>query len=201
MRRPVPREIPGSVLKEQSMAVERQRGSDRTGNGSGRPASRIGKAGLHHGVVLAVSIPLLSACFTYVPVELEAIPAGGDVRVYLSRTGIAGLPEEIRSNGSYVAGSLVGRETQNLTVRVAVADQAESVLYVPLRQDVLIPTQDVVELRRRQLDGMRTGLLVAASAGAAAAIMASIMDASGSDRRQEEIPELTRIPLFVLRFR
>jgi hypothetical protein len=148
-----------------------------------------------------MSIPLLPACFTYVPAELDAIPPGGVVRVYLSRTGIAQLPEEISSSGSYVAGSLVSRETQNLMLRVPVAGQSQSMPDVRLRQDVIIPAQDVVELRSRQLDRMRTGLLVAVSAGAAAAIVATIMDSSGSGRGPEEIPEVSLVPLFVFRFR
>jgi hypothetical protein len=100
-----------------------------------------------------------------------------------------------------VAGSLIGREPQNLMLRVPLAGQPESMRDIRLRQDVIIPAQEVVELRRREFDRVRTGLLVAVSAGAAAAIVATIMDASGSDRRPEEIPEVALVPLFVLRFR
>ena len=164
-------------------------------------SSRIGNAGCRRFVALVISIPLLPACFSYVPADLDAIPPGGAVRVYLSRAGVAQLPEEVRSSGSYVAGSLVSREPQNLVVRVPVSGQPQSVRDIRLRQDVIIPAQDVVELRRRQLDRTRTGLLVAVSAGAAAAIVATIMDASGSERGPVEIPELTLVPWFAIRFR
>jgi hypothetical protein len=37
----------------------------------------------------------LAGCYTYVPAEISTVPAGQEVRVYLTRGAVAGLPEDV----------------------------------------------------------------------------------------------------------
>jgi len=143
-----------------------------------------------------VALPLLSACFTYVPAELETVPPGDEVRVYLTRRALAELPEEFAPGGSYVAGSFAGQGEDSLRVRVPVSARQPGFLSMDLRQEVHVPASEVLQIERRQFSYSRTALLVAGAAGGATAIIAFITSSLGEGGAGDENLDVTLIPLF-----
>lgn len=163
---------------------------------AGTRVTRVANTLLRRGVTAAAAVPLLSGCFSYIPAELGTVPPGGEVRVYLTRVAMAQLPEEIPSGRPYLAGSLVSHERDSLMVRVPVASRQDGVHSVAIRQDVRVPTREILDFQRREFSPARTGLLVAGTVGLATAIILTIIEASGSERGPGELPELSRVPLF-----
>lgn len=116
------------------------------------------------------------ACYRYVPAELTAVPAGEDVRLHLSRAGMEALQPLSADPEPIVSGLAVRRDGERLLLRIPVRARPETFYGEAVGQDVWIPTAGIVQLERREIDRVRTGLLTAASVGAAAAVLFAIMD-------------------------
>ena len=121
-----------------------------------------------------LAAPLLSGCFVYVPADPATVPAGNDVRVFVSRVGMAQLPVEVAGNGTYLIGRFDGRIADSLRVRVPVAARQVGFITQDLRQEVRVPTGEVVQFERRELSRGRTALFVAGGVAGGAAIVALI---------------------------
>ncbi len=140
-----------------------------------------------------VSVP---ACFRYVPAEFAAVPPGESVRVYLTRQGMAEVREVSNADGPFVTGTLLRLDADNLFVRVPVSTRQVGFFTERLGQELALRTSEIVQLERRQLDGVGTGLLVAGTAAAAAGIVLLIIEAVSSDNPIEPPPpDEIRIPL------
>ena len=144
---------------------------------------------------------LLSGCYTYVPAELATVPAGQEVRIYLSRGALAALPEEIPANGMSVRGTLVGQEADSLAVGVRVSTRQPGLMMEDLRQVVKVGTGEVMDVQRREFSGSRTALLMAGAAGAAAGVLTLIASARGDSGLGDPNDEVSRVPLFSLPLR
>jgi hypothetical protein len=123
-----------------------------------------------------------TGCYSYVPVEFDAIPVGQGVRVYLSRDGVARLREigsdvipGADSGEPTIQGALVQRTAENFSILVPVASHHEGFLQSELGQQVTLPTSTVVEARLKKVSGVRTGLAVAGSAALITGVVISIM--------------------------
>lgn len=132
------------------------------------------------GAALAVAALLLSGCYTYVPAELETVPPGREVRVQLTRRATAELPVQLPVNGPTLNGELMRKNADRFTIRVPIRDTSSGIDGDGLKQDILIPTDAILEIQRREFDGLATGLLVAGAVGAATSLILLIMDSSGS---------------------
>ena len=138
---------------------------------------------------------LLSGCFTYVPVERASVAPGQDVRVFVSRTGLAQLPEALASD-RWVRGSLDAWESGLLRLQVPIRRGADGYLGPDIREALEIPIGDVLEVERREFSRGRTAALVAAGAAlAAAGIVAVTQDDRAPDDDGGGDPELIRLPL------
>jgi hypothetical protein len=126
---------------------------------------------------LTIPLVLCSGCFSYVQAPVESVPAGQDVRVYLTREGIAELRDVAESDRPFVSGRLVRREEQRLLVSVPIARQQTGFYSKPIGQEVSIPTLEIVQLERRKLNRAGTGLLVAGTAAATAVVIYTIIEA------------------------
>lgn len=149
------------------------------------------------GVALAAVISCLTACYHYVPMELGAVPEGEAVRVYLTREGIEALPALPAEGDPILSGTLVRRAADHVLLRVPVAEQRAGFHTTRIGQNVRIPATQVVQLERRQLDPVGTGLLVAGTAASAAAVILLIMSDArrGTDAPPPAPPEI-RVPVF-----
>jgi hypothetical protein len=127
------------------------------------------------GLALAMTL-VLCGCFSYVETPIESVPVGEDVRVYLTRQGIAELRELPELDGPFLTGRLLRREEQRLLVSVPIARQQTGFYSAPIGQEVVIPTGEIVQLERRRLNRGGTGLLLAGTAVAAATVVYVIID-------------------------
>jgi hypothetical protein len=129
------------------------------------------------------ALPLVAAalagCYRYVPVAPEAAPLGREVRVMVSRRGMAELPEELPTGGTFVAGRLVSVEADRLLLQVPVRRRAEDTSGLDLRQNLFLPISEIIEVRGRELSAGRSALAVAGAAGFGALVVLGILDAGG----------------------
>ncbi len=150
---------------------------------------------------MLASALLAAGCYRYVPVELETVPAGEGVRMYLTRTGMAAITELPMEAGPIVTGTLVSQDNGDVLLRVPIATRQQGFHIRSIGQDVRIPTGDIIQVERRQLDRLGTGLLIGGTGAVAALVMTLILD-SRSDVVNDDspVPEL-RVPLFMWRMR
>jgi hypothetical protein len=154
---------------------------------------------------LAICIlPLISACYTYAPIEPGNIQPGAGVRVRLSPSAAERLSLLLGTpNGRVLSGRLVGSYGDTLIVEVPAVVQASYGGSVEtLHQRLSIPRTDLVELETRRLDRLRT----TAAAGAVAVIVgAVVLGALDNDRGADSPPgdggsNDARLPLVRVRF-
>jgi hypothetical protein len=153
-------------------------------------------------IQLGIAVLLQSGCFTYMPAELRTLPEGGQVRVHLTRQGVAALPEVIDQNGPRLAGTLVWRNDDQLLLRVP---DAANNLNRPLAQQVVITATDIVRFESRKLNATRTALVVGGGLAIAAALYAGFETGKPANPEKPEEPEVEgmvvgfrRIQLFSL---
>jgi hypothetical protein len=117
---------------------------------------------------------LTSGCFQYLPVSPgTAPPVGDEVRARLTEAGLGKLAPEIREQqrGTVVEGQVVEADARALVLAVAVESAgAPARTARELRQRVVIPVADVVELELRQMNRKRTYVVV----GGAAALLGAL---------------------------
>ncbi len=137
---------------------------------------------------------LLGGCFTYVPRELESVPLGEDVRVTLTQEGASSLRSWSQATlhrdlGSVVHGALLRLEGEHLVIRVSEADWQGGFHRTEFGQDIRIPMGDVLVLEERELERVRTGLVVAAAAGGVFGVMHMILSDARPPRDGPPPPE------------
>ncbi len=137
-----------------------------------------------------------SACFEYVPVPAEAVPASEDVRVYLSRRGLADLPEDLPSTGrAFVTGRWARATGDSVMLQVPVVRRLEDPSAPDIRQNLFVARADVLDVRRRRFSTARTALAVAGAVGGSAVIVTVIMKAGGNEGADTEVgPDQVRVP-------
>ena len=157
-------------------------------------------AARHAGWVLAAAL-VCSGCFGYVPAPLDTVPPGDEVRVHLTREGVAAELARVAGEESpSVDGTLVRGDRDQLVLRVPVTVQATGIMTRSLGQDVTIPAARITQLERRQLNRPRT-TLAAAGGGA---LLAAILFSFGQGTPDPEIfpprePEEFRGPAWAVR--
>lgn len=114
---------------------------------------------------------LLSGCFTYVPVDLGVLPAGGRIRVQVEdrRGSIFQAPSGL----AQLSGILVRENPTEVVLRVPLAVGSE------FGQELTIPISSIVRIETREMDGMRSAVLGVGALGATAGILAIIARPGG----------------------
>ncbi|MGH7553515.1 MAG: hypothetical protein ACREMQ_10875 [Longimicrobiales bacterium] len=103
------------------------------------------------------------------------MPEGNDVRLHLTRQGVAFLPEIPTQSGSRLTGTLVRKDDDQILVRVPMAVQQDGLMTRTLGQEVSIPARDIVQVERRQFNRARTGVAAAGGAVAVATLIAAFL--------------------------
>ena len=120
--------------------------------------------------ILTPLLIALTACYRYVPVQLEDVPVGSSVRAFLSAEGTRSLSDRVGLDNGTLAGRLLERDPQRAMLLVpwpgTGRDPGSRVLY----QQVDVQVSHVARLDLRVLDKVRTGGLVAALLGAVTVI-------------------------------
>ena len=142
---------------------------------------------------------LLCGCFSYVQVPLDTIPVGEDVRVYVSRQGLAELPESTEHNGPILMGKVLREENERVVISVPVARREEGFFVSQIGQEVGVRRREIVQLEMRKLNRTNTALFVAGTGLATAAVVYLIIDAAARPENQPPPgQEEFRIPLFAI---
>jgi hypothetical protein len=141
--------------------------------------------------VLALSST--TACFSYIPTQVDAVPPGENVRVYVNRSVVESIGEITTLTEPIVRGRVMRRDGAELFVRVPVAVRQEGFHSAELGQDVRIPVGDVIAIEQRRLNPIGTGALVAGTAAGAAVILFVIMEAFGENESVEDCPECVEL--------
>ncbi len=147
--------------------------------------------------ILTIPLLLLCGCFSYVPVQLETVPVGKDIRVFVSRQALLELPELPEGNSPILMGKLIRRENERLFISVPVARRQEGFFVSQIGQEVGVRTGEIVQLELRKFNRTNTALFVAGTGVAAATVIYVIIEAAA--RSENPIPpgqEEFRIPLF-----
>jgi len=149
-----------------------------SGDGRGRSWERV-----ILGVVVAVCGLVGGGCFGYVPSTVPSMAAGDEVRVHLTRQGLADLADEDvpQGEGALFVGRFLGVEQDRLHMRVplrppltassTMLDAASSV-----GRNVTVPLDGIERVEHREFQRVRTILVVAGSVGAALALLLSVGD-------------------------
>lgn len=161
------------------------------------------KATYWRGVLLfLVATGALSGCYRYVPTQLEAMPAGEDVRLTITRQGAFELSEvtEITAAAPVVRGEVVRTENGSLLLTVPVGNRRDGIHIVGLGSTIRVPVGEILGVERREFDAVRTGVLAVGTAGVAATVILVIMDSFGTAGRPDGPvdPEETRVPIRLL---
>lgn len=152
-------------------------------------------------IALVASTLLAPACYRYVPAELAGLPDGQDVRMYLTRQGIAAIDELPLESGPLVRGRFVNQDNGDVILRIPVAVRQTGFHTSSIGQDVRIPTSEIIQVERRRFDSVGTGLLIGGSAIATALVMKLILDSRNDTTGEPPLIEELRVPLFLLRIR
>jgi len=147
------------------------------------------------GVVLAVVVSSASGCFRYIPTQINDVPPGENVRLYVNRNVVESLTEvsAFTVTEPVLRGRLVRRESDALFLRIPIATRQVGFHSEELGQDVNVRFSDIIAVERRRLDRVGTGALVAGTAGAAAVVLFVIMEAFGERETVDDCPDCVEL--------
>lgn len=149
-----------------------------------------------------VTTVFLSGCFSYVPAEPEMVPEGQQVRVYLGREALVDLAELGELQGPFVTGTVMRRDADRFLLRVPTTTRRQGFMVESLGQNVVIRTDQVVQMERRQMNHLGTGLLAVGSTVAVGGLVFFIIDGARSGERSPVSDDVeARIPLISLPWR
>jgi len=119
---------------------------------------------------------LMSAvgCYRYAYVPLPQAPVGQEVRVHVSAPGLARLTDRQKDDLALtkptIEGQLVSASSQEIMLAVSVPVES-SATRVDMRQRLLIPAGDVLQVERRQIDRTKTTLLAVGTTAVVGAVI------------------------------
>ena len=118
---------------------------------------------------LGCAVAALSlGCYTYVPATMNVVPVGARVRALLSTEAEVALHDSLGLDLRTLSGTLVERQDSRLLFQVRTASGSSAFGSQPLYQRIAVHPQDVLRVDVRRVNGVRTGALAVAAAGAAA---------------------------------
>ena len=152
-------------------------------------------------VALALLVSSVSGCYRYVGAEIVPVARGETVRVHVTQAGTTELRALSADAQPVVAGVVMSWADDEVMLRVPDRRGPTVVMGEAIGQDVRIPTHEIVQLERRRVDAVRTGLASALTvAVVGAAVVTILSDAFGGDDLSPpgEDNQL-RVPLFSVR--
>jgi hypothetical protein len=125
--------------------------------------------------IVALGVVLGSACYTFEPVGVEALGPGNGVRARLTPAGAQLLGELTGDPSNVLEGAFVSGQPDRLRFALWRSDLARPG-FRPGQVEIELPRGDVVEVERKRLSRLRTGLLSAGLVGG----LLLLIDALGS---------------------
>lgn len=148
------------------------------------------------GLTIAL-LPLLGACYAYVPIERTGASPGMKVRARVSATEASRLAPLLRvTDARLITGAFVDSASGALIVEVPTMVPQVGSSFETLHQRVSISRSELVELEARKIDRFRTSALVGAAAIVAGVVIyRSVNGDPGRDRAPNPGGSDLRIPL------
>jgi hypothetical protein len=151
--------------------------------------------------LVAVPVILTAGCYRYEYVPLASAPVGEEVRVHLSEQGFARLIDGQRDEAAVTSPRLDGRlelSADNLVVLTVTLPSDPGNSRVDLRQRLLIPAGDVLQVERRQLDKTKTAIVAVGTTALVAALVVRSVSGTFGGSTKEPPPQESenRIPQF-----
>lgn len=156
-----------------------------------------------YGVGVAALAIVFTGCVAYIPTELETVPAGANVRIFLTSTRMAeireiddqGLPDQAGS--TTVNGTFVRHDDTVFGVRIPIASRDVGFLRSRIARELTFSASEVLQVQLREVNRGKSALAIAASTGLLTFLVVAML--SGAENRSQaptgEIPEASRIPL------
>lgn len=141
-----------------------------------------------------IGILFLSGCYAYLPQRPGSVAPGADVRVHLSREGVAAIGEAYGSATGVLEGRL---ESWGDDVVVTIpVPPAPGMLDRGLRNRIVVRQADVVGIDLRERDQTRTIALSVGLGGLVALTAIALFGGvfGGTQPQPENLPEDIRIP-------
>jgi hypothetical protein len=143
----------------------------------------------------ALAVGVLSGCYGYIPVDIEAVPPGAQVLVRVTRQGMVGVPELLDQTGNALRGRVMSQTASLLVLRVPIAVQRRGPASESIGQDINLAAGEIIDVELRTLSRVRTAVTVAAGVVAAASAIYSFGKVSNEPEPPEGPEEGMRIPL------
>lgn len=109
-------------------------------------------------------------CYSYVPSSLDVVPSGSEVRALLSTEGQTAILHGVGIDARSIVGTLEANDGAAVHFAVpapfAMTRPGAPVEYVRFA----LPPRDILRLEVRRFDGLKTGVLIGALTGTAAAV-------------------------------
>jgi len=142
-----------------------------------------------------------TACYRYVPAQIEATPPGTGVQLLVTRNGAqeAEMAGALDDGEPRLRGTVVGVEGDQLLLRVPVTRIQEGFIANRMEQAVSVPVGEIVSFQRREMDRLQTGLFIGGTAAAVAGIAVLILNPlRGDPERPGPDPDETilSLPIF-----
>jgi hypothetical protein len=116
-----------------------------------------------------------AGCYRYIPSEPAAVPPGERVRVFVTREALIRLGDLPVVEGSVLNGTLIRTEPTSIVLRLPVATRQTGFSMEVLGQDVFIPTDQVLQVERREVNRPITALLAVGATGLLAGLVVMII--------------------------
>lgn len=139
-------------------------------------------------LVLMSALMMSTGCYRYIPTEAGLVPEGDGVRVMVTRLGAEQFSQVIPegSRSGMISGTMRGIENDDLLLSVSVGERREGFMTSALTQTIRVPLGEVMDVDRREFDGLATGAVVGVAAAGVAAIIFGIIEAFGSGGPSDE---------------
>lgn len=112
----------------------------------------------------------LSGCYSYVPVDLEAVRPGEDVRVTITREAAERMEPALPGDRTTLEGEVVQAEPGSLWVSVATGRRQSGFQFERMGQTVIFDWDETLEVELRTLEKQRTATAIGAAVVAVGAI-------------------------------
>lgn len=152
---------------------------------------------------LIVALPLLAACYRYAPADQGLLQPGTDVRARITAAAAEQIEPLLGTTDARVlTGVVVNAGADTLLVEVPTAARSNvGNQVVTLKQRVSVPRTSIIEIETRELDKMRTGMIVGPAAAIAVALLLKTVYGEPGDARTPPGGELPEFRAGLLRIR
>ncbi|GMV05107.1 MAG: hypothetical protein AMXMBFR53_13870 [Gemmatimonadota bacterium] len=148
-------------------------------------------------LLLALTTLTGSGCYKYIPSSAMEVAPGQTVRVRLSAAEAARYQDLRLADSRLLDGTVVDRTGGDLVVEATVGANDPTRGTRALVQQVSVPLAGVLGVDLKELDKVKTGLLVGGGGAVLLAVILKAGDAlGGEDPGGNDVPEARRVPLF-----